>query len=86
MTGRAIFHVSTDVSNAANGGQILMDEPTFTAVKESIHRLGLVTASGLDYRRLYATPGSSSSKPTLGSVLANATAECVLACCVCQTR
>lgn len=65
----------------------MMDEPTFTAVKESMRRLGLVTASGLDYRRLYATPGSSSSsKPTIGSALAHATAECLLACCVCQTR
>jgi hypothetical protein len=45
----------TDVSNAANGGQVLMDEPTFAAVKEGMRRLGLITADGLDYDKLYAS-------------------------------
>jgi hypothetical protein len=49
-----------DVSNAANGGQVLLDEPTFAAVKEGMRRLGLITADGLDYDKLYASSKHSS--------------------------
>lgn len=54
-----VLWFNADVSNAANGGQVLMCETTFHAVKEELWRLGLVTASGLNYDLLYS--GSSSS-------------------------
>jgi hypothetical protein len=48
----------TDVSTAAAGGQVLLDSATFAAVKESMRRLGLITAAGLDYEQLYAASSS----------------------------
>jgi hypothetical protein len=45
----------TDASNAAHGGQVLIDAATFTAVKEAMWRLGAVGPAGLDYDALLAT-------------------------------
>lgn len=50
-----------DVSGAAHGGQVLMDEPTFTAVKEALWRLGAVGPNGLDYDALLATKSARHS-------------------------
>jgi hypothetical protein len=36
------------VSEVANAGQVLMDEPTFRLVKDSLNMLGMVTESGYD--------------------------------------
>lgn len=40
------------VSEVANGGQILMDENTFRAIKDSLSVLGTVNESGYDDRQL----------------------------------
>lgn len=57
-----LLYSCADVSTAAAGGQVLVDESTFLAVKEDLWRLGLVTAAGLDYDLLYnAAAGSSRS-------------------------
>jgi hypothetical protein len=58
---------AADVSNTANGGQVLLDEPTFAAVKEGMRRLGLITADGLDYDKLYASNKHSSKHAGGGS-------------------
>lgn len=44
-----------DVSDAAHGGQVLLDEHTFLAVKEAMWRLGAVGPNGLNYDALNAT-------------------------------
>lgn len=44
-----------DVSTAAHGGQVLLDEPTFLGVKEAMWRLGAVGPDGLNYDALMAT-------------------------------
>jgi hypothetical protein len=36
------------VSDVANGGQILLDEPTFLLIKDSLTVLGTVSDSGFD--------------------------------------
>lgn len=41
-------HVADLVSDVANGGQILIDEPTFLLVKDSLTVLGTVGESGYD--------------------------------------
>jgi hypothetical protein len=40
------------VSEAANGGQVLMDEATFKAIKDSLSVLGTVNENGYDDRQL----------------------------------
>lgn len=75
LSSSLLAHLSTtcpvfaDVSNAANGGQVLMDEPTFTAVKEELWRLGLVTSTGLNYDMLYnaSSSGTRSRRSSIGS-------------------
>lgn len=51
----ACCFLRTEVSNAAQGGQVLLCEATFTAVKEALWRLGAVRANGLDYDLLLAS-------------------------------
>lgn len=38
------------ISDCGSGGQILADAATIQAVRSQLHLLGVVTASGLDYR------------------------------------
>jgi hypothetical protein len=45
---------AADVSDAGNGGQILMDDATFARIKEELHPLGAVDANGLNYDKLAA--------------------------------
>jgi hypothetical protein len=40
------------VSDVANGGQVLIDEPTFLLVKDSLSLLGTVSEAGYDDRML----------------------------------
>jgi hypothetical protein len=40
------------VSEVANGGQVLMDENTFKAIKDSLSVLGTVNEAGYDDRQL----------------------------------
>lgn len=40
------------VSDVANGGQVLIDEPTFLLVKDSLSLLGTVSEAGYDDRLL----------------------------------
>lgn len=69
---KLILLLYADVSTAANGGQVLMDEPTFIAVKECMRRLGLITAAGLDYDLLYSSSrvsgGSRAGSGRLGGM------------------
>lgn len=51
--------MSADVSNAAVGGEVLLDEPTFLQIKEDLWRLGLISGAGLDYDLLHAGRGSN---------------------------
>jgi CelD/BcsL family acetyltransferase involved in cellulose biosynthesis len=45
---------AADVSDAGNGGQVLMDDATFARIKEELHPLGAVDANGLNYDKLAA--------------------------------
>jgi hypothetical protein len=67
-----------DVSNAAHGGQVLMDAATFTAVKEAMWRLGAVGPAGLDYDALLATK----SRAGLGKGGAGGGSSCMGEACL----
>lgn len=43
-----------DVSDAGNGGQVLLDAATFSKIKEELAPLGVVDANGIDYAQLEA--------------------------------
>jgi hypothetical protein len=40
------------VSDAGSGGQVLMDEATFSKVKEDLRPLGAVGPNGINYNKL----------------------------------
>lgn len=40
-----------DVSDAGNGGQVLMDESTFKAIKEDLRPLGAVGPGGINFNK-----------------------------------
>lgn len=61
------FPVPADVTNAAHGGQVLLDEHTFVAVKETMWRLGAVGPNGLDYDALLATKSARHSMSSSSS-------------------
>jgi hypothetical protein len=51
----SVFQLSVtlaDVSDAGSGGQVLMDEATFSKVKEDLRPLGAVDSSGINYNKL----------------------------------
>jgi hypothetical protein len=39
------------VSDAGNGGQVLMDESTFKAIKEDLRPLGAVGPGGINFNK-----------------------------------
>lgn len=45
----------SEVSDAGNGGQVLLDATTFSKIKEELAPLGVVDANGIDYAQLEAT-------------------------------
>jgi hypothetical protein len=49
---RLLSAASELVSDVANGGQVLIDEPTFLLVKDSLSLLGTVSEAGYDDRML----------------------------------
>eukprot|EP00775_Hariotina_reticulata_P004239 gene4239-4489_t len=50
-----LYKVAQDVSTAALGGQVLVDEATFQGVKEALWRLGAVLATGINYDLIYGS-------------------------------
>eukprot|EP00878_Enallax_costatus_P015917 GHUV01016686.1.p1 GENE.GHUV01016686.1~~GHUV01016686.1.p1 ORF type:complete len:509 (+),score=139.69 GHUV01016686.1:281-1807(+) len=47
-----LYKMAVDVSDAGNGGQILLDQETFIRIKEELHPLGAIDANGLNYSKL----------------------------------
>lgn len=45
---------NAEVSDAGNGGQVLLDAATFSRIKEELAPLGVVDANGIDYAQLEA--------------------------------
>jgi hypothetical protein len=52
----ALLCCSAVVSDAGAGGQVLLDGPTFEAVKDRLAELGAVRADGVDKRQVHGTP------------------------------
>lgn len=47
-----VQHFAESVSDVANAGQVLIDEPTFLQVKDSLSVLGTLNESGYDDKAL----------------------------------
>ncbi|KXZ47811.1 hypothetical protein GPECTOR_32g423 [Gonium pectorale] len=52
--GSAVLDLAKMVSDAANGGQIMMDEATFADIKERLEELGAVDHNGMNFKKLNA--------------------------------